>query len=158
MLKANYEKMSVPLTIDVTTGDVITPAAVISEVSTMFDSESIRVLSYPLETIIAEKLETVLSRSEANTRPRDYYDIYMLYKTRKNEIDRKVLKLAVDRTVKKRHSETAYKNSDSIIRTIENSAFLKDNWNRYCKSNPYATGIEYKEVCATLSALMEFVK
>ena len=78
-LKANFPPISVPLTVDVTTGDMITPREIEYTFSMLFDDRTISVLAYNLETVLAEKLETVLSRNIANTRPRDYYDIYILY-------------------------------------------------------------------------------
>ena len=81
-LKANYPPISVPLTVDVTTGDMITPREVEYTFSLLFDDRTISILAYNLETVLAEKLETVLSRNIANTRPRDYYDVHILYALR----------------------------------------------------------------------------
>lgn len=89
-LKANYPPISVPLTVDVTTGDMITPREVEYTFSLLFDDRKISILAYNLETVLAEKLETVLSRNIANTRPRDYYDIHILYALRGAECDKKV--------------------------------------------------------------------
>ncbi len=72
--------MSIPFSVDVTTGDVITPGAIVYNYPLSFDNRNISVMAYPLETILAEKLETVIVRDVANTRPRDYYDIYILWK------------------------------------------------------------------------------
>ena len=101
-LTANYPPLAVPLTVDVTTGDVITPHEVEYSLKLMFDERSISVLAYNLETVLAEKLETVLSRNIANTRPRDFYDIYVL---RGFEYDAGVLSQALEATVGKRGSE-----------------------------------------------------
>lgn len=103
-LDANYPPMKVPLTIDVTTGDVITPKEIEFCFQSMFDETNIIMLAYPLETLLAEKIETILARGIANTRPRDYYDVYILYKTRSNDIDYKILKDALSATCHKRNS------------------------------------------------------
>jgi predicted nucleotidyltransferase component of viral defense system len=79
-MKANYPPISVPLTVDVTTGDKITPREIEYTFSLMFDERSISIMAYNLETVLAEKLETVVSRGIANTRPRDFYDIFILWK------------------------------------------------------------------------------
>lgn len=92
MLKANYPPISVPLTVDVTTGDMITPYEVEYTFSLLFDNRTISIFAYNLETVLAEKLETVLSRSIANTRPRDYYDIHILYVLRSSECDTSTLR------------------------------------------------------------------
>lgn len=81
-LNANYTPISIPLTVDVTTGDIITPREIEYTFSLLFDDRSISILAYNLETVLAEKIETVLSRSTANTRPRDFYDIHILYSLR----------------------------------------------------------------------------
>lgn len=81
-LEANYLPISVPLTVDVTTGDMITPREVEYTFSLLFDDRTISILAYNLETVLAEKLETIMSRNIANTRPRDYYDVHILYALR----------------------------------------------------------------------------
>ena len=98
-LKANYNPISVPLTVDVTTGDIITPREIEFSFPTLFDEGSINVLAYTIETILAEKLETVLSRNIASTRPRDYYDIYTIYALYKEKIDVVVLFDALNKTI-----------------------------------------------------------
>lgn len=86
-LLASYEKMRSPVTVDVTTGDKITPDAVEYSYPLMFDNRSLSLMAYPLPTTLAEKLETVVSRGIANTRPRDYYDLRMLWLTRRAEVE-----------------------------------------------------------------------
>ena len=77
-LSGNYTPMAVPLKIDITTGDKITPREMVYTFNLMFEERSINVLAYTLETILAEKLETIISRGDQNTRPRDFYDVYIL--------------------------------------------------------------------------------
>ena len=156
-LKANYEKMRVPLTIDVTTGDVITPAAVVSGIPTMFDEGILKVYSYNLETILAEKIETIISRTEANTRPRDFYDIYLLTRLRLDECTASILKLALERTSAKRGSIDVIRQWKTIIPKIESSEFLRSNWEKYCRTNAFADGISYVQICESVKKLMEFI-
>ena len=94
-LTANYEKMAVPLKLDITTGDKITPREIEYEYKLMLEDRSIHVLAYNLPTILAEKLETVISRGDQNTRPRDYYDIFILTKLQSGNIDLTTLKGAM---------------------------------------------------------------
>ena len=103
-LEANYHPLAVPLTVDVTTGDKITPREVKRSLRLLFDDRSISVFTYNLETVLAEKLETVLSRNTANTRPRDFYDIYILTALYGQQLDIKVLKQALLETARKRGS------------------------------------------------------
>ena len=101
-LKANYPPIRVPLTVDVTTGDIITPKEIEYTFKLLFDDRTLSILAYNLETVLAEKIETVLSRSIANTRPRDFYDIHIIFALRGNECDKNILKRALDRTSAKR--------------------------------------------------------
>ena len=97
-LLASYDKMRSPVTVDVTTGDKITPDAVEYSYPLMFDNRSLSLMAYPLPTTLAEKLETVVSRGIANTRPRDYYDLRTLWLTRKAEVELGVLRDALAAT------------------------------------------------------------
>ena len=94
-LKANYPPISVPLTVDVTTGDVITPKEIEYTFKLLFDDRTLSILAYNLETVLAEKIETVLSRSIANTRPRDFYDIHIIFALRGNECDKKYFETSI---------------------------------------------------------------
>mgnify|MGYP000461893684 FL=1 len=120
-LKANYPPISVPLTVDVTTGDMITPREVEYTFSLMFDDRTIRIFAYNLETVLAEKLETVLSRNVANTRPRDYYDIHILYALRGAECDKATLRRAMERTTQKRGSGVILTDYAEIMKDIRKS-------------------------------------
>ena len=115
-LKANYPPISVPLTVDLTTGDVITPREIEYTFSLLFDDRTISILAYNLETVLAEKIETVLSRSIANTHPRDYYDIHILYALRGAECNSKTLLQALERTADKRGSRKYLKSTRILLR------------------------------------------
>ena len=101
---AIYHPMAVPLKLDITTGDKITPGEIEYKYKLLMEDRSINILAYNLETILAEKLETVISRGEQNTRPRDYYDVYILSKLRNSEINYNLLKVALKATSEKRGS------------------------------------------------------
>ena len=124
-LKANYPPISVPLTVDVTTGDMITPREVEYTFSMLFDDRQISILAYNHETVLAEKLETVLSRNIANTRPRDYYDIHILYALRGEECDKETLRQALERTTKKRGSGAILTDYMAILKEIRESDTLR---------------------------------
>ena len=101
-MKANYPPLAVPLSVDVTTGDKITPRAIEYSFKLLFEDRTIKIMAYNLETGLAEKLETIVTRGIANTRPRDFYDIYILYQLRGHECDRSVLKSALEETASRR--------------------------------------------------------
>lgn len=153
-LKANYTPISVPLTVDVTTGDEITPREIEYTYSLLFDDRSINVIAYNLETVLAEKIETVLSRGIANTRTRDYYDIYILYILRKEQCDYKVLLKALNKTTEKRGSHKILEEYEDIISNIRASKELNDFWIKYQSNFDYAKDISFVEVCDTILKIM----
>lgn len=154
-LKANYPPISVPLTVDVTTGDVITPREIEYTFSLLFDDRTISVLAYNLETVLSEKIETVLSRSIANTRPRDYYDIYILYALRGSELDEKMLFRALERTTEKRGSHKILEVYADIISEIRASEQLRGFWIKYQHDFEYARDISFDDACDTIQHIMD---
>ena len=156
-LKANYPPISVPLTVDVTTGDEITPREIEYTFSLLFDDRAINVLAYNLETILAEKIETVLSRGIANTRPRDYYDIYILYTLRKEQCNFDVLLKALEKTTEKRGSQNILVDYNDIISNIRTSKELNDFWNKYQNNFDYAKDISFDETCNTILNIMDSI-
>ena len=140
-LKANYPPISVPLTVDVTTGDMITPREVEYTFSMLFDDRQISILAYNLETVLAEKLETVLSRNIANTRPRDYYDIHILYALRGEECDKETLRQALGTDNKKcAAAERFLRTNMEILKEIRESDTLRKLWEKYRREYDYAKG------------------
>lgn len=154
-LKANYPPISVPLTVDVTTGDAITPKEIEYTFNLLFDDRSINILAYNLETVLAEKIETVLSRNITNTRPRDFYDIHILYTLRGEECNTKMLLLALKRTTKKRGSSIVLEKYPEIMAMIRTSKQLQGLWDKYQHHNDYAKDISFDEVCTTIQGIMD---
>ncbi|MGN0482055.1 MAG: nucleotidyl transferase AbiEii/AbiGii toxin family protein [Lachnospiraceae bacterium] len=156
-LSANYPPMAVPLKLDITTGDKITPREIEYQYRLMMEDRSICVLAYNMATILAEKLETVISRADQNTRPRDYYDIYILTKLQSENIDRETLILALDATAKKRGSVSVLKQYREIIEVVRNSEVMIQQWANYRKDFDYAAGITFDEVCDAVVRIMEYL-
>jgi len=156
-LKANYPPISVPLTVDVTTGDMITPREIEYTFSMLFDDRTISVLAYNLETVLAEKLETVLSRNIANTRPRDYYDIYILYALRGAECDKATLRRALERTTEKRGSSKILTQYSEIMQEIRDSDTLRRQWNKYGMEYDYAKDISFDDTCNAIQKIMDAI-
>ena len=154
-LSANYPPMAVPLKLDITTGDKITPREIEYQFNLLLDDRSISVLAYNLETILAEKLETVISRGDQNTRPRDYYDIYILAKLQSSNIEPKALKAALDATAKKRGTTEVIKEYRKIVNTVRNSEVMLRQWENYRKDFEYADGIAFEETCDAVVGLMD---
>jgi len=147
---ARYESINTPLKIDITTGDIITPDAIRYAFHSNFENKKIEVWAYNVETILAEKVETILRRSVLNTRPRDFYDVYIIMKTQRQTIHKRIFVSALSATSKKRLSLGALQDKDKILLTIKTDPIMRQRWDRYCKDNYYANGIEFDEVIEVL--------
>ena len=156
-LSANYPPMAVPLKLDITTGDKITPKEIEYRFKLFLEDRSISVLAYNLETIMAEKLETVITRGDQNTRPRDYYDIYILAKLQYSNIEPGSLKAALKATVEKRGSTAVVKDYRKIMNTVRNSEVMQRQWKNYQKDFEYATNIVFEETCDAVVQLMDLL-
>lgn len=154
-LSANYPPMAVPLKLDITTGDKITPREIEYRFKLLLENREISVLAYNLETIMAEKLETVVSRGDQNTRPRDYYDVYILAKLQYKNIEIESLKAAIEATSKKRGSKEVLKNYKHIIDVVRNSDVMVKQWQTYQKDFEYASGIGFDEVCDAVIQMLD---
>ena len=146
-LSANFPPMAVPLKLDITTGDKITPREISYDYQLMLEDRSIRVLAYNIETVLAEKLETIISRSDQNTRPRDYYDVYVLQKLQSQNIKMDMLKEAIVATSEKRSTQHIILNYKDIISIIRESSVMRQRWESYQRDFDYAKDIQFEEVC-----------
>lgn len=152
-LDAVYDTIVTPLSIDVSTGDVITPDAVKYEFSSIFDEDiRISLLGYNIETVIAEKVETILRRGVFTTRLRDYYDVYILGTTQ--ECDKEIYKEALKATAEHRGSTEQISDVESILKQISESDDLKDMWRKYQKKFAYASDISYEDVLEVLKRIV----
>lgn len=154
-LSANYLPMTIPLKLDITTGDKITPKEIEYQFKLLLEDRSISVLAYNLETIMAEKLETIISRGDHNTRPRDYYDIYILVELKYSNLELNSLKAALNATADKRSSKEIVKNYRKIMDTVKNSEIMQKQWNNYQKDFEYAMDIVFEDVCDVVIELMD---
>ena len=149
--KANYmESMPVIMKIDITTGDKITYKEIKYSFNLMLEDRRIQILSYNLETVIAEKFESIIKRGVLGTRIRDFYDIYMLLNTQTKNIDFNTLKDAIYSTAKHRNTINIIKDWSKIIEQLNNSDIMKNQWARYQKNNFYAKEIKYDDLIECL--------
>jgi len=153
-LNAGYPPLNIPIKVDVTTGDIITPQEITYSFKLMFDDRSISILAYNLETILAEKLETLLSRNIANTRMRDFYDIYALHKFHDTDCNMPILRKALEKTARKRGSSSILMRHQEIIGNIQTSSKMLVLWDEYRKEYDYANNIEFSEICVSIMQLM----
>ncbi len=145
-LIANVGKTKNPMKLDLTTGDAITPREIEYTYPCIFSKEDIKIMAYPLETILAEKYETIIIRNITTTRMRDFYDLYTLYKLKKDEIDYKILKEAIERTSDKRGSKEIMKDYEGIIEDIKNDSYLRSLWDVYLSENKYIGNLKFDKV------------
>ena len=149
-ITARYDSILTPLKIDLTTGDAITPGAIWYALQSHFEDKQIKVLAYNIETILAEKVETILRRSVLNTRPRDFYDVYILLKTQRRAIDPEVFRTALLATIENRGSVAVLENMEDILKTIQADSVMRARWERYTREYFYANGISFDEVIETM--------
>ena len=141
----------IPLKIDISTGDVITPREIAYSYKLMFEDRTISIMTYPIETVLAEKLETVISRSITNTRMRDFYDIHILLKSQ--NIDADILALALERTAKKRGNFNLLENAESVLKVVKSDEDMKRLWDIYQKKFKYAGEYTWDEVIHSVREL-----
>ena len=152
-LFVDYEVMRGTLSIDITTGDSIYPNITRRKIIRCFDSDIINVFSYPLETVLAEKIETIITRGILNTRPRDFYDVYILTKTQGYNAE--TLRKAIFATAEHRGTKAIMEaETNNRLAVIENSSELQSQWAKYQKKFPYAKDITYQE---TVNAVKEVI-
>jgi len=141
----------IPLKIDISTGDVITPREIAYSYKLMFEDRTIPIMTYPIETVLAEKLETVISRSITNTRMRDFYDIHILLKSQNINAD--ILALALERTAKKRGNFSLLENAESVLKIVKSDEDMKRLWDIYQKKFKYAGEYTWDEVIHSVRKL-----
>lgn len=153
-LDAFLDTTKIPLKIDISTGDVVTPAEITYHYKLMFEQRYISLWAYTLETVLAEKIETVLTRTIFNTRLRDFYDLYILQHAGM-EIDTKTLAVALAATCRKRDSEKVLPEYHRILDEIETNAAMREFWESYQKKNSYAAGIAWETVMNAIRVLCD---
>ena len=141
--------------LDLTTGDAITPKEIEYTYPCIFSKENIKIMAYPLETILAEKYETIIRRNITTTRMRDFYDLYTLYKLKKDQIDYEILKEAIERTSNKRGSQEIIKDYEEIIEEIKEDSYLRSLWEVYCSENKYIEDLTFDKVVDVVRIVSE---
>ena len=157
-LDTTLETMHTPLKIDFSTGDVITPREVSYSFKLLFEDRSIAILAYNLETVLAEKLETLIARGTANSRMRDFYDIFALEQSQSHNIDKSVLKTAFSNTSDQRGSAAVMADMGLILDEVESSPEMMALWENYQRKFEYAADIGWSEVMQAVRMLCAELK
>lgn len=155
-LNAKFGKINENITIDITSGDIITPRAVTFGYKMMFEDNVIKVMAYNTETIMAEKFETIVTRGVLTTRAKDFYDIFMLVKM--NDYDKAILKKAIEQTFKHRNSELDYAMIETVIKELGSNKNIAGLWAKYQKTYNYAEGISLADILKSLGVVAKIIK
>ncbi|EEC89804.1 nucleotidyl transferase AbiEii/AbiGii toxin family protein [Holdemanella biformis] len=153
-MDAKLENLIVPIKIDISTGDVITPREIRYEYPLLLEDKSIQLWSYNLETILAEKIQTILSRGLLNTRMRDFYDVTTLFDRYNDQINYNDLLLAFDKTCSKRETLSLLEHYEEILCSISEDSTLQNLWKNYCRKYKYASHIEFSTNLEIIKQLM----
>ena len=153
-LVGRLENLKVSLEIDISTGDEITPKELNFEYTSIFDNKKIYIGTYNIETILSEKVETILRRGKYNTRMKDYYDVYFFLTKLKNEINLEIFKQALNNTLRKREAFDYYNDYKQILNGLTNDERINNYWNTYKKKTKYAQNIEFNEIIKTLEEFL----
>ena len=156
-LRAKYGKIDSPMKIDITTGDIITPAAIRYDFPFVFEEKTVSVMAYTLETVLAEKYETIIRRNIGTTRARDYYDLHTLYRSRKDVVQMEVLRAAVIHTAEKRDSVDDIMDWRDILKNIREEPQLYLLWDNYAADNKYIGDLKFNEVLDTVDEIAKIL-
>lgn len=144
-VECKFGKINARLNIDITTGDVITPREIKYSYSRILDEGTIPIITYTIETILAEKFETISSRNITTTRARDFYDLYMIYNMYNNKINQEILGEAIVKTARQRGSLKAIRQYKEIVELFKINRTIKNIWDRYAKNNLYTKDIKFSD-------------
>lgn len=156
-LRAKYGKIDSPMKIDITTGDVITPEAIQYDFPMLFDDKTVPVMAYTLETVLAEKYETIIRRNIGTTRARDYYDLHTLFRSRSSEVRLEILKAAVLHTAKKRNSVKDIEDWQEILADIKAEPIMQSLWDNYVTENQYIGELSFEEVLKSVEDISKLL-
>ena len=156
-LKAEFDGLKTNLMIDITTGDVITYKEVEFKYNTLFDNETIDIMTYNYETIVAEKFESIISRNIDNTRMKDYYDLYMFVNLKWSDINKDTLRKTIINTSKRRETLDYIDNASKYIELISDDSRLKSLWNSYQNNYEYVKKIEFVDTINAIKIIGEII-
>ncbi len=157
MVECSLDKLRQAIKIDISTGDKITPRAISYKLPLIIEDRTIDLWAYNLETLLAEKLETIMARGDVNTRMRDFYDIHILLQSEDDSIDKETLAAAFSATCRHRNSEKYICRFEETLHLIRNSEKMRQQWDNYSKGSYYVGGISWDDVCNSVMNLYELI-
>ena len=154
-LIGNYQQMRVPIKVDITTGDAIIPCEISYMYHLMLEDRDINICVYSLSSILAEKLETIISRGDQSTRPRDYYDVYILLKLKSKNVNFSELSVALRTTAQHRGSLEIIKQYPDILKMVRQSGIMAKRWGNYAKDFDSISNLTFKDVCNSVVQILD---
>jgi len=154
---AKFERLKVHIAIELTSGDIITPREMKYQYNRIFGDEIINIVAYPIETMIAEKFETFISRGLTNTRMKDYYDLFVLINDERSNLNKKTLVKAIENTFRKRKTNFDIEYIKEITADIKADKTILNHWHIYQQKVPYAKDINYESIMDALNQLIDII-
>ena len=146
------------ITVELTTGDVITPREMKYNYNCIFEDKTIPIMSYTLETVLAEKFQTIVTRGLLNTRLKDFYDIYILINTKIDDLNRSNLIKAIKNTFKRRETNFDLEQFNEVIDDLSNDNNMNNLWNEYISKNSYAKNVKFEDTINSLKEIIEILE
>ena len=146
------------ITVELTTGDVITPREMKYNYNSIFEDKKIPIMSYPLETVLAEKFQTIVTRGLFNTRLKDFYDVYILINTKIDDLNRSNLIKAIKNTFKRRETNFDLEQFNEVINDLSNDNNMNNLWNEYISKNSYAKNVKFEDTINSLKEIIEILE
>ena len=146
------------ITVELTTGDVITPKEMKYNYNSIFEDKKIPIMSYTLETVLAEKFQTIVTRGLLNTRLKDFYDVYILINTKIDDLNRSNLIKAIKNTFKRRETNIDMEQFNEVIKYLNDDKNMNNLWNEYVSKNPYAKGVKFEDTIKAIKEIVEILE
>lgn len=146
------------VTVELTTGDIITPKEMKYNYNSIFEDKKIPIMSYTLETVLAEKFQTIITRGLLNTRLKDFYDIYILINTKMNKLNKSILIEAIQNTFKKRQTSVDIERFNAVISYLIDDINMNNLWKEYCLKNNYASNVTFEDTINAVKQIIEILE
>lgn len=146
------------VTVELTTGDIITPKEMKYNYNSIFEDKKIPIMSYTLETVLAEKFQTIITRGLLNTRLKDFYDIYILINTKMDKLNKSILIEAVQNTFKKRQTSIDIERFNVVISYLIDDINMNNLWKEYCLKNNYASNVTFEDTINAVKQIIEILE
>lgn len=146
------------ITVELTTGDVITPKEMKYNYNSIFEDKKIPIMTYTLETVLAEKFQTIVTRGLLNTRLKDFYNVYILINTKMNELSKDNLIKAIKNTFERRETNIDMERFNEVIKDLNDDKNMNNLWNEYVSKNPYAKGVKFEDTINTIKQLIKILE